>query len=179
MNQPASTLMVAVADQAACVKISGRANFSNSLDLKKLVHELSERGFRKFILDLSDCALMDSTFLGVLAGIGLKFSVNNGADGSVEVFNPNARIKDLLDNLGVSHLFQITDHSTLPKDEKFQPVTGDGEQPSRAEVTRTCLEAHKILMALNPENVRKFKDVTQFLAEDLKKLEGQEDTAKS
>src|SRR5688500_14835174 len=101
MNQPASTLMVAVADRAACVKISGRANFTNSLDLKKVVYELSERGYEKFVLDLSDCTLMDSTFLGVLAGIGLKFPAGDGAATIVEVYNPNARIKDLLENLGV------------------------------------------------------------------------------
>src|SRR5688572_13893204 len=109
MNQPASTLMVAVADRVVCVKISGRANFTNSLDLKKLVNELAGRGYGRFILDLSDCTLMDSTFLGVLAGIGLKFSGSNNGQ-SVDVFNPNPRIKDLLDSLGVSHLFRITDN---------------------------------------------------------------------
>ncbi len=168
--------MVAVADRVVCVKISGRANFTNSLDLKKLVSELLGRGFTKFILDLSDCILMDSTFLGVLAGIGLQFLDDRTR--TVEVFNPNARIKDLLENLGVAHLFHMTDSKGLPI-ENFHPVTGDGEQPSRTEVTRTCLEAHKVLMELNPENVRKFKDVAQFLAEDLKKLEGQENAAKA
>src|SRR5688500_5117510 len=110
MNQPASTIMVAVADRVVCIKISGRANFTNSLDLKKVVHELSQRGYEKFILDLSDCTLMDSTFLGVLAGIGLKFFAGDGVPNSksVEVFNPNARIKDLLENLGVSHLFKMS-----------------------------------------------------------------------
>jgi hypothetical protein len=43
--------------------------------------------------------------------------------------------------------------------------------PSREEVTRTCLEARKTLMAANPDNVDRFKEVTRFLAEDLKKLE--------
>jgi hypothetical protein len=33
------------------------------------------------------------------------------------------------------------------------------------------LEAHQTLMAVNPENVIRFKDVTLFLAEDLKSLE--------
>ncbi|MDB6032217.1 MAG: Anti-sigma-factor antagonist, partial [Verrucomicrobiales bacterium] len=39
------------------------------------------------------------------------------------------------------------------------------------EISRTCLEAHKTLMEINPANISKFKDVTQFLAEDLKKME--------
>jgi hypothetical protein len=41
--------------------------------------------------------------------------------------------------------------------------------PTKAEVTRTCLEAHQILADLNPANAAKFKDVAQFLAEGLKK----------
>jgi hypothetical protein len=39
------------------------------------------------------------------------------------------------------------------------------------EVARTCLEAHRTLMELNPGNAQKFKDVAQFLAEDVKRLE--------
>ena len=41
----------------------------------------------------------------------------------------------------------------------------------RKEMSRHCLEAHRILMEIKPENVGKFKDVAQFLAEDLKKSE--------
>ena len=38
-------------------------------------------------------------------------------------------------------------------------------------MTRNCLEAHETLMEINPANVNKFKDVTRFLAEDLKRQE--------
>jgi hypothetical protein len=37
-------------------------------------------------------------------------------------------------------------------------------------MTEACLEAHRTLMNVNPGNVAKFKDVTQFLAEDLKRM---------
>jgi hypothetical protein len=36
-------------------------------------------------------------------------------------------------------------------------------------VTHACIEAHQILMDISPANAAKFKDVTQFLAEGLKK----------
>jgi hypothetical protein len=42
--------------------------------------------------------------------------------------------------------------------------------PTQEEVTRNCLEAHRTLMDIHPENVARFKDVAAFLAEDLKKL---------
>ena len=172
-NKPPVSLMVAVVEGTVCIKISGRANFTSSLDFKKLVTELTGRGYRRFVLDLSECVIMDSTFLGVLAGIGLKFTESNGDGGNhpVELLNPNERIRDLLENLGVSHLFR-TIAAQLPVAEgQFQAISAAAEQPSRVELTRNCLEAHRLLMSLNPGNVGKFKDCAQFLAEDLKKLE--------
>jgi anti-sigma B factor antagonist len=179
VNKSAGTLMVAIFDDAVWIKISGRANFTSSLDLKRIVTELWERGYRRFVLEISDCVLMDSTFLGVMAGIGLKFAEANqrGETCCVEIANPNARIADILENLGVAHLFKII-HIARQENGKFAPLSRDGESAPRVEVTRTCLEAHKILMGLNPENVGKFKDVAQFLAEDLKKLEQAHSEAK-
>jgi hypothetical protein len=115
---------------------------------------------------------MDSTFLGVMAGIGLKFAEANqrGEICSVEIANPNERIADLLENLGVAHLFKIVS-AEHHANEKFEPLSPNESAVPRVEVTRNCLEAHEILMGLNPENVGKFKDVAIFLAEDLKKLE--------
>jgi hypothetical protein len=45
--------------------------------------------------------------------------------------------------------------------------------PGKAEAARTCLEAHQTLMNINPANVPRFKDVTKFMAEDLKRLQAQ------
>jgi len=36
-------------------------------------------------------------------------------------------------------------------------------------LTEASLEAHKLLMEVNPDNVPKFKDVAQFLAEDMER----------
>lgn len=163
--------MVAIVDSVVFLKVCGRANFTSSVDFKKIFNELAQRGFKRFTIDLADCQMMDSTFLGVLAGIGLKFfkTEEQGGKQSVILVNPNPRVADLLENLGVAHLFKVlTDDNTTRQD--FRPVTEEG-QASKVEVTKTCLEAHKLLMELNPENVRKFKDVAQFLAEDLRKME--------
>lgn len=175
VTKTAGVLTVAIFDQVVWVKVSGRANFTSSMDLRKLVNELWDRGYRHFVFELCDCVIMDSTFLGVLAGIGLKFAEANqsGIKSTIEIANPNPRISDILENLGVAHLFNVIT-SANPESGKFESISRDGEAASRAEVTRNCLEAHKILMDLNPANVSKFKDVAQFLAEDLKKLEAKE-----
>ncbi|HEY5914959.1 MAG TPA: STAS domain-containing protein, partial [Verrucomicrobiae bacterium] len=131
--------------------------------------ELLQSGYRYFVLELSDCVLMDSTFLGVLAGFGLKLSSARDAEPAIELLNPNARISDLLDNLGVLHLFKIT-HGPLELAGKGEMQVPCAAAPTREEVTRACLEAHRTLMEINPANVSKFKEVTQFLAEDLKRI---------
>jgi anti-sigma B factor antagonist len=176
MNTVPASLMVAEFDQYVCIKIKGRANFVSSLDLKKLVAELWDHGRSRFILDLSDCLTMDSTFLGVLSSIGTHGT--NGAScedvtcQEIDLVNPNSRIAETLENLGVSHLFNIRLAEELNPD-NFKPVAPTPEA-TPAEVTRNCLEAHETLMCINPENVRKFKDVAQFLAEDLKRIESRE-----
>ncbi|HEU0010637.1 MAG TPA: hypothetical protein VFT34_12545, partial [Verrucomicrobiae bacterium] len=40
--------------------------------------------------------------------------------------------------------------------------------PGQEELQRTCLEAHELLIRLNPKNAPKFKDVCKYLEEDLK-----------
>jgi len=156
--------------QTARIRIEGRANFNSSVDFKAVVNGLAEKGYNRFILDLTDCILMDSTFLGVLAGLGMRFSnARNGkAAPVIELLNANARIADLLDNLGVEHLFQMVSGPELNSNrlERIEHAPGTHD---RKEVSRTCLEAHETLMRINPANVAKFKDVAQFLAEDLKK----------
>jgi anti-anti-sigma regulatory factor len=170
MNESLAKLMVAVRDQVVFIKINGRGDFNLSLDLKKLFVELKERGYRRFVLEMCDCAMMDSTFLGMLADIALKFcNVNNPQCFPLELMHPNPRIAETLENLGVAHLFKITQCSDAPEVD-YQPQALKADK-SKIEVTRNCLEAHTLLMGINEENVQKFKDVAQFLADDLKRLE--------
>lgn len=170
MTKTASTLCVAVVDQTAFIKVPGRANYASSIDLKNLVGELRQRGFIEFVLDLRECLTMDSTFLGVLAGLVLRNNHPEPAAPTIELLNPNSRVLDLIENLGVLSMFKVSNEEA-PCTLLFEPTNGH-EAPSKEEVTRNCLEAHRTLMKINPANVPKFKEVTQFMAEDLKKLTG-------
>ncbi len=164
-------MLVLACKNFACVKIVGRANFTYGPDFKTLLTELVRKGYGHFIIDLSECALMDSTFLGILAGFGLRLNQAAAPDNpGIELLNPNPRLVDLLENLGALHLFKVTT-GTLQLPGDVQTRTPDSVNPTRQQITRTCLEAHQSLMEANPDNVVRFKDVTRFLAEDLKNLE--------
>lgn len=169
MTPPSSRMCVMVGDRFCCIKITGRANFNSSFDFQKLITELRSRGFQCFVLELSECVLMDSTFLGVLTGFGLQMNPQTSGNATIELLNPNTRIIELLENLGVLHLFKVN-QGAPPVPAGAQEVCPTPASPTHQEVTQTCLDAHRALMAVNPENVARFKDVARFLAEDLKKI---------
>jgi anti-sigma B factor antagonist len=165
---PSSTanLLVSVVNGVACVKLTGRANFAVSVDFKNLVHSLQAQGVERFIVDLSGCVLMDSTFLGVLAGIGANLPGRKPEMDhcSFELLNPTERVFDLLDNLGVTEYFRIVRGSD-PQHLEFRAV--ESSPCSKLEMSQNCLEAHETLMNVNPENIAKFKDVTEFFTKDI------------
>jgi len=171
MNGPTS-LSVCVRDAIACVRVNGRANFTSSVDFKKLIQQLQEDGCTEIVLDLTECSLMDSTFLGVLAGAAMKCDAprQNGPRCVIELFHPAERILESLENLDVLKLFTVL--TDAPQLGAFERVS-EGET-TRVELNRTCLEAHKALMKTNPDNERRFKDATDFFEQNLRKEERKE-----
>ena len=153
------------------IRIDGRACFQNSGCLSDFIGEMLRQGKKRFVLDFQTCTSMDSTFLGVLAGLGLKMNPDNTelASRHVELLNANPRITELLENVGVLHLFKSA-HGPLASAEKLEACAHEHVGASREELTRACLAAHETLMAINPDNVARFKDVTKFLAEDLARM---------
>ena len=165
-NGAATTLSVCVRGHAACVRVVGRANFTSSVDFKRVVQQLQDGGCDELVLDLRDCRLMDSTFLGVLAGLGSRCETarKEGHRCVVELFEPSDRVTELLDNLGVFGLFTVIHDA--PPFECFQPI--EEGSTSRDELTQTCYEAHQVLMKTSPENERRFKDATEYFARTLR-----------
>ena len=161
-------MTVAVEPPNAFVKITGRAAVEGARDFKALVLRLTTEGVRHFVLELGECPLMDSTFSGVLAGLAVAPSTDRARFESKRftVVNANERVTDLLDNLGVLPLIgRMESNQVLPRPGAAVELTLSHH--SRTEVTACCLEAHRILMALKPENVAKFRSVEQVLAAQL------------
>ena len=174
-----ASMSVCVRYKDVIIKVTGRANFTSSVDFKALVNGLRQQGHGYFILDLSECQLMDSTFLGVLAGLGMKMKggQDGGAPAGIALCRPSPRIADLLDNLGVASLFPVLGASAASGD-SLQPVA-PGADVDKRDVSRTCLEAHQTLMEINPANAARFKDVAAYLAEDLQRMDAAGGAVKS
>lgn len=168
MGAVGSKLQVAVDGPRAIVRVCGRASVGCSTDFKTLVYDLHGRGGRRFVLELSDCTIMDSTFVGILARFAQVLSTPGEGRGELVLWNPAARIVELLDNLGVLSLF-LLEQNQPPMGASCQDVPA-APAADPAERVAVALQAHQDLVALHPANAVKFKDVIQFMAEDLKKI---------
>ena len=167
MPVPSCTLSVWIQPPTAFIKLGGRAAAESARDFKALVNRLYTEGTLSFCLDLSNCLLMDSTFSGVVAGLAQSFGPEPvGGCKRFTLVNPNARVRDLLDNLGVLDLVHVLEGEPVMRpDGTVEEVVRVGAD--RKEMTACCLEAHRLLMALKPENQAKFQEVTRMLEAQL------------
>src|SRR6266446_3345121 len=67
--KPGSEILVSCADRIVWVRVEGNGSSTNSTALRDFAKEMIHRGAREFIVDLCNCPVMDSTFMGTLAGI--------------------------------------------------------------------------------------------------------------
>ncbi|PYJ15548.1 MAG: hypothetical protein DME94_06240 [Verrucomicrobia bacterium] len=81
------------------VKIEGKGSFLNSGNLKEFAREMLDRGYREFVVDLADCAMMDSTFMGTMASVALR--LKELGHGHLHIIHCGNRSQELLSGLGL------------------------------------------------------------------------------
>ncbi len=167
MNRVSPELLVCTEGDAVCVRIRGRADVSVSVGFKALLTRMLDQHFEQYELELSECQLMDSTFLGVLCGFAARREEVGGS--RPILLNPNDRIRGLVDSLGVHDLFAISRGNPVANASCEEPLARTNV-PSRLALKETSLEAHRTLIALNPDNLPRFRELTDFLAADVKNL---------
>ena len=157
--KPGSEILVSCVDRTVWVRVEGNGSSANSAALRNFAKEMIQRGACEFIVDLSNCPAMDSTFMGTLAAISWWLG-----EGSLSVVNLNERNAESLCSLGLDRLLNVR-VSPLKKSGQALPIPSE-EDP--AALAQTMLEAHEALVKTAPENFPKFKDVIQYLEEELR-----------
>lgn len=172
MNSAAS-ILVGVTNRVVHVKVEGKGSFQNSPALKEFFKEMLDRGHRTFVVDLDHCPVMDSTFMGTLAGLALRLRENG--KGCLLVSNVNERNYDLLRNLGLNNLFDIESKESHPIDNEGSMKEGASSAPlepghpiGRSDQAECMIEAHEALVNADPGNLARFKDVLEYLKQDLR-----------
>jgi anti-anti-sigma factor len=181
MIDSAKGIAVACTDTEVYVRVAGRGTFQNSQPLRRFALEMIERGYRAFTVDIGACPTMDSTFLGVLAGIGLRLRRDGlGEAGQVRMVNVSARNLELMQTLGLDRLFVVR-----PAGEQAAPhappagaalqVLSESDLDSqtrplnKSETTSVMLQAHDSLVKADKRNAPKFSQVTKYLRQTVER----------
>jgi anti-anti-sigma factor len=153
--------MVDAYSDPVVVRIDGRASFQNSGCLRDFVAEMLRRGKTRFVLDFQNCASMDSTFLGVIAGAALDLRKIT-PPGSLVLARVGQRNLELIRNLGLHRLLTV-DAGDFAMNFARCDTGLEAKKCSELETARNVLEAHENLVAVDEANRSKFQDVLSFL----------------
>src|SRR5260370_42693224 len=115
--KPGSKIFVSCADRIVWVRMEGNGSSSNSTALRDFAKEMIHRGAREFFVDLCNCPVMDSTFMGTLAGISLW--LGELGESCLAVVNLNERNEESLCCLGLDQLLNLP----------LSRTTKDGQAP--------------------------------------------------
>ena len=167
-------LTAAFIENAAVIRVTGRGSFKVSPPMKQFIHQVIDaHSADRILLDMARCIGMDSTFMGVVAGISCY--IKSKPDIQFRLINLSEKNEKLLTTLGVDRVVEYSS-STTEEDQGLLESLGAGAQaltpdPSdKLEAAKTSLEAHQKLVDINPENLAKFKAVVEFLQDDVNAL---------
>lgn len=159
-------ILVAVENNQYHIKVEGRATFEVSSPLRNLALKLQSAPVSGVFINLENCTGMDSTFIGVLAMIGLDAKKQNSP---AEIVNANENNRKLLNGLGLHKIFiySQSENETPNQKEWHDKSTQSKQDPT--ETATTVLKAHETLMNIDESNVPRFKSVVDFVKQDLEK----------
>ncbi len=170
-NQDADRIQVAIVQGIGMARVEGRGSFKVSASVKDFGASVLRAGIPTLVVDLRDCVGLDSTFMGVLAGLAVRF--RKEIQGRVVLANVSAKIQRLVSTLGLDRLVDIHVVGESPVTETGGEAPAFTDIPIEAqtplESAETMLEAHRNLVEAIPENQPRFQDVLDFLREDIRR----------
>ena len=159
-------ILVARQGAVAQIRVLGRATFKISQDLKQFcVKAVQQQNTKDIICDFSECTAMDSTFMGVLAMLGLE----SRGKCAIMFVNVSPANRKLLDGLGVSRLFRFATEP-VPEVTWNTLCTAAEKAVASRETAELVLQAHQTLMNVDAGNIPKFRSVVDMLISEVEQL---------
>jgi anti-sigma B factor antagonist len=170
MGELSKGIFVGCSSNRVYARVVGHGTFQNSQPFHQFALERINEGQDEFVIDLGPCQGMDSTFLGVLAVIGLRLR-QSGPRTVIHIVNINPRNIEVLQTLGLDRLFLIngdapaalpeTDYHLLPDTD----ITQLKQPLDKAETADLMIEAHDHLVRIDQRNTPRFKELARILRE--------------
>lgn len=142
------------------MRIVGRANYLNCAPVGEFFNQFINGTTQTLKIDFAECLGMDSTFLGLLAGTAMRLK-KRVVPGKIIVQNLSQRNLDLIQNLGIRSLLEVTEN-VLP-DNATAPDQSPLDGPHSSVDRQAMIQAHEQLIAANPENASRFQDIVDYL----------------
>jgi len=143
----------------------GWVNYALAPSLRQYFESLLDNSAGGLVFDLSAVVAIDSTNLGLLARMAVRFRARHAA---VPVLIAVKRdLREFLRSIGFHEIFQIVEDATNSEDGKAIGI----EEASRGNLLHTMLDAHRALSSINDDNRERFEEVVVWLEdEDEKRL---------
>ena len=153
------------------VKVNGYGSFKEGPAIKRFGAAAQDLGCTLIIFDMENCLGMDSTFMGVMAGLALR--IQEVDSGRLVAMNLSSKTYSLLETLGLNRIIICYKNGELPTE--FKSLLADimdleelNLESDKLTSLTTMLAAHRNLVAVSSENLPRFKDVISYLDQDLK-----------
>ncbi|MBN1868396.1 STAS domain-containing protein [Candidatus Sumerlaeota bacterium] len=162
-------------DDVTVVKIVGRGTLELSPRLSALLGLLNRPDYSpRYILDLSECTTLDSTFLGVIATLAIHQTYSTGSH--TIVVNTNEVTMRQIETMGLQYLVEL--HTPPPPetdeigDRDFKRVAAPRQ--SRTDHLLHMIASHEALIDVNSGNEMVFRPVLESLQESLERAKNNE-----
>lgn len=144
------------------IQIQGEANYQNAGVLDEFLKNTLQLNYKKYCFFFEKCMQIDSTCLGILAGLLLQLKK---VDGVCLFCGLQERQLSVIKMLGLDKLAHIVPTSAPEENckEQLQPLASE-EGGSSPEL---ILQAHRFLMEIESRNKIHFQSVISLLEKDI------------
>ncbi len=163
-------LQVAVQGSFALIRVSGRATFKQAASLKRFCLQAIDHGCDELVFDMETCCGMDSTFMGVLAGLAIHPPPGKNPP-DVTVMNLSPKTHAMLSSLGLERVLACHERNADLPGDLHRRLTqalhleemGPADDQDQGMSLNTMLQAHQHLVDVDPDNLVRFRDVITYL----------------
>ncbi len=158
---PPNRLDVSRVEDVVLIQVQGLGNMFLAPTLQSFVESEIKTGLGSFVIDLSGCEGMDSTFMGTLMGLSQTVKNHCGWFCLVRVSEENMR---LLKMLGVLHMVSVHEGEfPAPSGETTSLIATNDPFARQKQIHN----AHRLLVDADPENKARFEPFLKALEAEL------------